>query len=56
MVGVLASCNALEPIFETGDNVVRPKAELMQESVVIDLDVDMTPLETMSESPTVLVT
>jgi len=56
MVGQLASCNALEPLIEAGDNVIRPRAQLMQESVDLDIGSDLTPQETMSESPAVVVT
>ena len=55
MVGQLASCNALEPLIEAGDNIIRP-SELMQESVTLDTGADLTPQETMSESPAVVVT
>ena len=55
MVGQLASCNALEPIVETGDNIIRA-SELIQESVTLSTGGDLSPQETMSESPTVMVT
>lgn len=55
MVGELASCNALEPIFEGVSDKITP-SELIQESVVIFIQADISPQPTMSESSVVLVT
>jgi len=54
LVGVLASCNALEPIVEVSDII--ESLELIQESVTVVLEVDANPQENMSESATVQVT
>jgi len=56
MVGQLASCNALEPLIEAGDQTIRPRAELIQESVTLRTGADLAPQETMSESPAIQVT
>jgi len=55
MVGVLASCNALEPIFEqavSGD--IEPK-ETMSEFSIIEVKLDVETQDSMSESSTVIV-
>ncbi len=55
MAGVLASCNALEPIFEEVSDKILP-SESMSQSVIVDTISEVDPQDSMSVSPTVIVT
>jgi len=54
MAGQLASCNALEPLLFISD-IIKAR-EVIQESSSVNLDVDLAPQETISESSNVVVT
>ncbi len=54
MVGVLASCNALEPILFISE-IIKAR-EVILESASVSTDVDLAPQENISESATVVVT
>jgi len=52
LVGVLASCNALEPIFEA-DEIIKAREVIQETSEIFDPE---TVSESISESPTVVIT
>jgi len=54
MVGVLASCNALEPLLFISE-IIKAR-EVIQESSSVNLDIDLSPQENISESSNVVVT